>query len=305
MGAYIATLERYRMTTSRSVGRSMLPVVLGIVCAALFVFFVLEAEKNFQDFSRPQHTAYAILPFIYSFNAPGILQEAGSMEESTSPYWWVNSGGQLVIGDGLGKTMQGDAPLLNKWRLLYSLTNPVDTDAGTHPQNIFRLVSRSSWADADIRMTFRITGLNMSDSPNRNASNGVLIFGRYYDGDNTYYAGVRDDGQAIIKKKANGVYYTLAAAQIFGTAGKYDRETKPTLLPVQTWMGLRVSIENAWDGSVLIRMYLDRGNTGTFVSVLSARDRGVGSPPFREAGHVGIRTDFKDVEFQSFSTLNP
>src|SRR6185369_3143386 len=42
----------------------------------------------------------------YSFNVDGVLQETGSMSQSTSPYWWVNSGGELVIVDQKGETMQ-------------------------------------------------------------------------------------------------------------------------------------------------------------------------------------------------------
>ncbi|MCR4325875.1 MAG: hypothetical protein NUV59_03690 [Patescibacteria group bacterium] len=273
--------------------------VFGVICVALLVL-AAAGLSVFSSGERPRPAAHVVAPLIYSFNAPGILNEAGRMDHSTSPYWWLNSGGQMIIEGGFGKTMQGEASPFNKWRLLYALTNQTDTDSGTHPQNIFRLVSRSLWGNTETRVSFRITNVNLSDSPNRNASNGVLLLGRYYDDDNTYYAGIRDDGLAIIKKKIHGVYYTLGSVQIFGTPGKYDRKTVPTLLPQNSWMALKMTIQNAWDGSVLIRLYLDRENDGSFVSILSARDLGMEDIPLREAGYVGIRTDFKDVEFDSF-----
>lgn len=239
-------------------------------------------------------------PFIYNFDSPRTLHETGSMNRSMSPYWWLNSGGQFIVEEDFGKTIQGEAPFLNRWRILYSLTNPIDTDEGLHPQNLFRLVSRHTWGNATTQLSFRITEFNLSNSPNRNASNGVLLFGRYEDGDNLYYAGIRDDGQAVIKKKINGAYHTLAIQPIFGTPDKYDRDARPTLLPDGAWMAIRMSIENAWDGSVLIRLSIDRENNGSFISILSVRDTGIGGEPFRGEGHIGIRTDFKDVEFQAF-----
>lgn len=277
-----------------------------LVLACALSFAVLAHAWLAQPFHLPGmgnqrlvRTAPVVSPFLYTFNARGILQEAPRMAESTSSYWWLNSGGELHTGAGVGNTMQGEAPLLNRWRIAYALSNSVDTDGGAHPQNIFRLVSRSSWEDVSIELPFRIAKHNFSDSPNRNASNGVLLMGRYVDGDNLYYAGIRDDGYAIIKKKIGGTYHTLAAVQLFGTPGKYDRETTPSLLPTGSWMRIKMTIQNAWDGSVLIRLYLDRKNDGTYVSVLSARDRGISGSPLRESSHVGIRTDFKDVEFGS------
>ena len=275
-------------------------VFVSAIIAFLFLVVALGFSGSLGGDRSPRHAASVASPFIYSFNASGILNEAGSMDQSSSPYWWLNSGGQLIMDGGFGKTMQGTASLLNPWRILYALSNPIDTDNGTHPQNLFRLISRSTWGNVSAQVTFRITKLNLSDSPNRNASNGVLLMGRYRNSDDTYYAGLRDDGQAVIKKKIGGTYYTLGSVQIFGTAGKYNRDTFPTLLPSNTWMALKVNIQDAWAGSVLIRLYLDRENDGSFVSILSARDTGTDGAPLRGSGYLGLRTDFKDVEFDSF-----
>src|SRR5689334_3473255 len=88
-------------------------------------------------------SAIVTLPFHYSFTANGTLNEAGSLLASTSPYWWLNSGGKLVLQNGIGKTVRGALPEQDYWRIAYSLANPEDTDDGYHPQNIFRLLTKT------------------------------------------------------------------------------------------------------------------------------------------------------------------
>jgi hypothetical protein len=251
---------------------------------------------------RAEATAAASVgsDFLYTFNSWGTLYEAGSMENSTSPYFWVNSGGKLLVKGGVGGTVQGELVGGDPTRLIYAKANPLDTDNGFHPQNIFRLLTRSTWGDAAQEVAFRITEQNLSNSPNRQGHNGVLLMNRYRDQHNLYYAGIRNDGIAIIKKKVNGSYYTLASVQIFGLRGKYDRASTPSLLPLNRWMRLKTEVMNQWDGSVRIRLLLDRENDGTFVSILAANDYGVGGAPLRSRGHTGIRTDFMDVEFENY-----
>ena len=142
-------------------------------------------------------------PLVYSFNDTGVLRETGSMSESQSPFWWLDSGGKLIIRDGIGMTMHGDAPELDYWRLAYAATNPSDTDGGAHPQNLLRLLSRSVWEDVRIEAHLRIDDDHVSASPNRNGSNGLLLMTRYRDSGTLYYAGLRVDGTAVIKKKEN------------------------------------------------------------------------------------------------------
>ena len=133
--------------------------------------------------ATPQPTATpAGLSFGDSFNTDGTIEETGAMPESSSPNWWVNSGGRFDKSAGYGHTIQGDLEEADYWRRLYAQNNPLDTDDGYHPQNIFRFVLRSRWKDFDQLVYFRINRMNMSVSPNRNASNGVLLFNRYQDG---------------------------------------------------------------------------------------------------------------------------
>ena len=237
-------------------------------------------------------------PFIFSFNSDGILHETGSMTESSSPYWWVNSGAKLILKNSVGSTVQNDLPVLDAWRTRYAVSNPVDTDTGKHPQNIFRLITKAKAGNVRVEMDFKIERDQWSSSPNRNASNGLLLMSRYVDGNTLYYAGLRVDGQAVIKKKYKGSYYTLAQKQVY--AGTYTSGGKTNLLPHGEWLTLRSETVLNADTSVTIRLYQKEGET--WKKILEAKDSGQygGTPPISGAGHTGVRTDFMDVSFESF-----
>ena len=162
----------------------------------------------------------------------GSIQESGSMEKSTSGDWWVNSGGEMDFHKGVGRTIQRKLSKNSKWHKLYDRTNPKDTDNGNHPQNIFRLVTKTKWQNLSQQAYFKIKKLNLSDSENRNESNGLLLFNRYQDSNNLYYAGVRVDGHAVIKKKLNGEYFMLDYKKFFG-GKKYNPKSRPSLLPTK------------------------------------------------------------------------
>lgn len=235
--------------------------------------------------------------FVEEFSATSSLEESGVMSDSQDIDWWVNSGGRLVTRDRLGKTIQNSLSAKDRWSQIYASSNPVDTDNGKHPQNIFRLVQRDRWDNLVQQAYFRINRLNLSQSPNRNASNGLFLFNRYQTGDNLYYIGLRVDGGVVIKKKIDGIYYTMAYKKIFD--GRYDLENNPNLLPLQTWIGLRGEIVNNPNNTVSINVYTDIG-TGWSLA-LQAVDDGINyGPPIINAGYAGIRTDFMDVEFQNY-----
>lgn len=250
-------------------------------------------------FSSPRSADAATPFFYYTFNAAGTLNEAASMLESTSPYWWVNSGGQMPMDGTVGSTIQGTLPLTSPWRTLYGASNPTDTDNGAHPQNIFRLITKSTATDVREEAFFQIKADNLSQSANRNESNALLLFSRYQNSATLYYAGLRVDGGAVIKKKVNGTYYTLIYKKVL--PGIYDRTTQPNLIQKNTWIGLRTETKTNTDGSVSIRLFTDIGKTGTWTLAVEARDNGtVGGAPITAAGSTGIRTDFMDVQFDNF-----
>ena len=238
--------------------------------------------------------------FIYSFKVDGILEEAGSPRQTSSPYFWLNSGGKMIIESGIGKTVEGELSSTDRWFKAYKKSSNEDTDQGTHPQNLFRLLTRSTWGDVRVESDFYIAGDNFSGSPNRNASNGLLFMARYKDGDHLYYAGVRVDGTAIIKKKYGGIYYTMHQEKIFPDTYQGMRDDK-NLLPHTEWLRLRMDINTLPGGSVVIRLYIKK-ESEDWVEIANTTDEWQysGTPPIDSEGPVGIRTDFMDVRFRDF-----
>jgi hypothetical protein len=231
-----------------------------------------------------------------------VLEEASSMKKSKSADWWLNSGGIMNIGLKEFGTNSGPLPQDSYWRKLYAKTNPKDTDGGYFPQNIFRLVTRSKWGNLSQSVYFNVKNINLSQSSNRNESNGVLLFNRYQDGDNLYYIGLRTDGDAVIKKKISDKYYTLKEKTIFSNGEDYDKEKNPNLIPSNSWIGIRSEVKNIDSKTVDIKLYIDKEQKGEWQLILEARDSQgkFGSAPFLGKGYAGIRTDFMDVQFKNY-----
>lgn len=242
-----------------------------------------------------------------SFDAAYTVKEAGSMKESQNPDWWLSSGGYFYSREGIGSTVAGSLDKTDPWRVDYYVSNPTDTDDGYYPQNIFRLVLKSKWKNFQQTAYFRITENNLSASPNRNSSNGLLFFNRYLDSFNLYYTGIRVDGYATIKKKIKGIYHTLAYKPFItsATSAFYNKDSNPNLLPKNVWLGLRSEVKTNADNTVSIKLYLDNGKTGNWVLVAEAEDDGesYGGAPFFKAGYAGIRTDFMDVKFDDYNIV--
>lgn len=238
--------------------------------------------------------------FMQDFSNDLELEEVQNMQHSASPYWWLNSGAYFLQTDGVGKTWQGELPESSPWRSKYQTTDAGETDNGVHPQNIFRLVTRSQWTNFTQEIHFKINKYNLSPDLHRSASNGVLLFNRYKDGDNLYYVGVRVDGNAVVKKKIGGTYYTMAIKQVF--PGTYNRVSNPNVLPVGTWMGLKSEVNNLGGMAVGIKVFLDRSGRGQWEEILQTQDDGqkFGGASLLDAGFGGIRTDFMDVEFDDY-----
>lgn len=224
------------------------------------------------------------------------------MSESLNSYWWVNSGAFLIKEDGVGKTLFDEIDKNSKWQKAYLQYNAADTDNGYHPQNIFRLVTRSKWQNFQQTIYAKIKKYNLSESKNRSESNGLLLFNRYLDSDNLYYVGIRVDGTAVIKKKINGNYYTLAQKSFYKADVPYNRDTNPNLIPGQKWIGLRSEIKTNSDNTVGIKLFIDKDKTGNWVLAAEANDDGktYGGATILNEGYAGIRTDFMDVEFDDY-----
>jgi len=274
-----------------------LPVLAAASVATLIFIAFVQTQKP-PPTLPPVPAAPVDSKFLYSFSTDGILEEAFPVSESKSPYWWLNSGGELIIAGGVGETIQGELMKSNPWYEEYKDTNPIDTDGGVHPQNLLRLVSRSSWENVRLEASYFIAKDDLSDSPNRNESNGLLLMSRYgADGQTLYYAGIRVDGTAVIKKKYNGTYYTMDQKQVF--PGTYDRDKSPDLLPHGEWIRLRSDTVTEKDGSVTIQLSQQDPETKKWELILSANDNSQydNTPSITGEAPIGLRTDFMDVKF--------
>ncbi len=272
-------------------------LVLGVIL--LYALFLLHDMLTRHHPTPPSGSEKTVSEdFDYGFDSTGTLEETEKAELSTSPYWWLDSGGLMTLGGGVGRTNVGDLSNNNFWHTLYAKNNPADTDSGAHPQNLFRLITKGAWHNVSQQAFFNINTYNVSSSTNRNESNGLLLLSRYSDEKDLYYAGIRVDGYAVIKKKSNGTYYTLIQKQIF--PGTYDRTTNPNLLPLHTWIGLKTTITTLPDKTVHLELSMRRGN-GDWQQILETTDTGTDAPVIDTTAHAGIRTDFMDVQFDNYS----
>ncbi len=275
--------------------------VLLAVCLILLVVDFLSSgmSKKAIPSLQPSNQSTNSSSFSETFDSLK-LNEVGKMKESSSLDWWLNSGGFLYSENGIGKTFQGNVPEDNPWYKIYLKSNPRDTDNGSHPQNIFRLVTRNKWQNLSQQSYFEINANNFSKSKYRDESNGLLLFNRYQDGNNLYYTGIRVDGTAVIKKKIKGNYFTMAQKIIY--EGKYNKKDNPNLLPMHTWIGIKSEVITNPDDSVDIKLYLDSDRSGNWSLVLTAKDDNseYGGEAIKNAGYAGIRTDFMDVQFDDY-----
>ena len=241
--------------------------------------------------------------FHDDFSISRTIEESGEITESLDYDWSLSSGAYLYVKNGIGMSIQGELPKTDKWYREYRQANPEDTDGGAHPQNIFRLVLLKQFLNSSQEAYFLIKRDNLSASPYRNGSNGLLFFNRYQSSQTLYYTGVRVDGNVTIKKKKNGIYYTLATEKIF--PGTYDRDTDPNLLPKNTWLGLKSTVTDLPDGRVDIQVFLDSNRTGNWQLIAEAVDDGqsYGGAVLANPGLAGIRTDFMDVEFDDYRII--
>lgn len=296
---------------SPSIKHYLIILIFLSISIPIFYFKVINRVIfNDKDISKNKEQiagVYTALPsnlFTEDFSGVSVLEESGTIQESTNPDWSLSSGGWFYFDNGIGKTIQGELSENDKWRIDYSNYNPIDTDNGYHPQNIFRLEAiRSKWKNYRQEVYYRIKKYNLSSSPERRSSNGLLLFNRYQDSNNLYYLGIRVDGYATIKKKVNGTYYTLYQQPFDLNYSSYNRETNPNLLPINIWIGLRSEVKTNNDNTVELKLYMDNGRTGDWKLVAQAIDDGVsyGGAPILADGYGGIRTDFMDVEFSNFN----
>ena len=242
--------------------------------------------------------------FSESFSTSFELEEAINMDASTNDNFWVNSGAFLIVENDIGRTLFGELLKDSKWQKKYQAAREAtakETDGGYNPQNIFRLVTKSKWKNAEQKVFYNVRKYNLSDSFYRKASNGILLFNRYQDGDNLYYVGLRVDGSVIVKKKYKKKYYTMASEKILD--GVYNQDTNPNLIPTNQWIGVKNKIKTVNSNQVEIKVFINMNKEKEdWKEVLTVVDDGkaFGGDAILTEGYAGIRTDFMDVEFDDY-----
>lgn len=253
-----------------------------------------DVQQDYEDPVSPVHE----LGVLY-IKGDYVLEEVGNPSLSTHADWWLNSGAYFYVTGGIGNTVSGSLAAGNAWVKRYYDYNPESTDDGIHPQNIFRLISRVSAVDSTQEACFSIEDTHVSAGEKRNQSNGLLFMSRYQDdGDTLYYAGIRVDGHAVIKRKYKGEYETLAEEAVFGIDRMYDRDTEPQLLPEHLWVGIKTQTNTNTHGQPVLTLWLDpecHGHWDTVFSVVDTSDT-----PVMTSGNIGIRTDFMDVSVKEY-----
>lgn len=239
-------------------------------------------------------TQPAPLPWKYSFNVPGTLEETGSMDSSSSPYFWLNSGGRMLLTDGCGHTIEGDLPSNDKAYQLYK--NDEGADFGAHPQNLFRLFTRNKYPSLEQSVKVKMLRYIVSPSTQREASDGFVLGFSDITGQFVYYFALRVDGYLVIKQKDGSVndYSTLAQKKLL--PGVYHVTTSPNLIPIGQTFDLKFSV--AKEGTD-VRL---KG----FVNGVEHLDVVDATPLANlEEGHGLIRLDFMEACFDDYRLSVP
>ena len=263
----------------------MYSALLIIACAIILSFLMSPTSTHLNSYMNMK-------PAV-----PIVITETDAPETSTAhPLLWLNSGALFTISHGVGATILEDLSASSTWSAYYADTNPVDTDNGLHPQNIFRLLTKKEYGDSVQTAFVRIRNIQKSDSPNRNESNGIFFMHAYQNQNNLYYAGMRVDGALVIKKKRDDVYTTLAYKPYFAGTKEYDPARSPNLLPIHTPIGMRSSFLQIDPNTLRITLYISRNKGVTWENALSTD-----TPFLWNSGMLGIRSDFMDVEIEDYS----
>jgi hypothetical protein len=140
---------------------------------------------------------------------------------------------------------------------------------------------------ADVHLTLRLEVENLVETARTPARpyDGAHIWVRYRSDKELYAVSVdRRDATMVIKKKCPG------GPANGGTYWDLTPVVRDAPIPLGRWQDLSVTVRDLADGSVAI----DASRDGIG---LAAVDTGVGCPPLRGAGGVGIRGDNAQLRF--------
>ena len=207
--------------------------------------------------------------FVDTFAGPdGLITAEGQPTSDGSP--WTMTSGSLFRADGTGWSGKPDSGAL-----------PGQTGSA-----VFRMVSTDrDFSDVDVTLDLRVDDVVETDRTPAKDFDGVHVWVRYLSDRQLYAVSVdRRDATMIIKKKCpggpdnGGTYYDLV-------------DPVPNApIPFGRWQHVTVSARDLPDGSVAI----DASRDGM---TIAAVDNGVGCPPLRGPGGVGVRGDNTELRF--------
>lgn len=192
---------------------------------------------------------------------------------------WELTSGSLFASSGYGWTGKVDR------------VSPGPTSSAGTNSAVFRLnTRRHDFSDVVVRFSAKIVRMASNSATFPVAWDGIHIWLRYQSQYHLYYASVaRRDGVVLIKKKCpggvfnNGTYYTISP------------EVKGYPIALGQWRNVAATVANRADGSVRITLLVN----GSYI--VGANDKGVGCPPIRAPGAVGIRGDNAEFLFTRFA----
>lgn len=245
--------------------------VIGAVAAvalAVVALVIVQRLRNdqalYEQFDRPD----GLVTNEVAYWRPA---DPGVVSSST----WIVTSGSLFVDHGAA------------WSGVPDSRPPDVASRDGNNSAVFRLVTaRDDLGDSTLSVRLLVDRLVDTSATPAHDWDGVHFFTRYQDPQSLYSVSVaRRDGKVAIKKKVSteadgeGVYYTLA------------EEREPT--PLGAWRLIDVVTRDIRDG-VEIQLKIDGR------SVLAATDKGVGGPPIREPGRLGIRADNTEFHFDDF-----
>lgn len=165
-------------------------------------------------------------------------------------------------------------------------------EAGSTGSSVFRMVSIDrDLVDFDITMQLKVDGMVESGRTPAQTFDGAHIWVRYKSDRELYAVSVdRRDSTMIIKKKCVG------GDENGGTYFDLNSFTQNAPIPFGEWQRISVAVRDLPDGSVSIVASRD-GRT------MRAIDRGIGCPPLRGGGGVGIRGDNAELRFDDIRVV--
>jgi hypothetical protein len=181
---------------------------------------------------------------------------------------WTVTSGSWFIRDGQAWTGPPDGE------------RPDSRSRAHNDSAVLRVLSKARSLH-DVAVTFTLTNEGMTTTARTPAvaHDGVHVFVRYRGEAELYAVSVnRRDGAVVIRKKVPG------GTQNGGTYYDVGRRARRPI-PFGDRQRVAVRVRDESDGSVGFRVRMD-GRT-----VLAARDAGVGGPPLRGGGRIGIRGD--------------